>query len=377
MRTDPLVINDKLGDERSEPDRPGQFPIMSARDLLDVRNPLFEEHKKKDLFAKNFLRDPAGLSSEGRQQLDDFLTEHFGTPRAPIVKGLAQEHASLLQLSSDKLEPGRDLYRVHCIHCHGVTGDGRGPTAKWINPHPRDFRRGIFKFQSVDQAIDGRDRYPSRADLVRTLQQGIEGTAMPTFNLLSHEELESLVSYVIHLSIRGKVEHDILKEGFSCDPKTGQMSIGQPVKDFASEYDLVADQGKKWAEAQKKPIEVAPYPFKLGDHAELIVSMKRGKQLFLAEGTGEASCVSCHVDLGRRANWKFDSWGTLVRPSNLTTGMYRGGRRPVDIYYRIHSGINGSGMPRFGKLEPQKLWDLVNFVQALPYPAMRKELGLD
>jgi len=83
------------------------------------------------------------------------------------------------------------------------------------------------------------------------------------------------------------------------------------------------------------------------------------------------------VDFGRRANFKFDSWGTLVRPANLTTGMYRGGRRPIDIYHRIHSGINGSGMARFSNLEAKQIWDLVNFVQALPYPAMRKELNID
>jgi hypothetical protein len=96
--------------------------------------------------------------------------------------------------------------------------------------------------------------------------------------------------------------------------------------------------------------------------------------------------VSCHLDYGRLAKFKFDDWGTLTRPANLFTGVYRGGRRPIDLYWRLHSGINGSGMNRFADvliadksannsvLTEDRLWDLVNFVQALPYPQMRKGL---
>jgi mono/diheme cytochrome c family protein len=65
----------------------------------------------------------------------------------------------------------------------------------------------------------------------------------------------------------------------------------------------------------------------------------------------------------------------MVRPRELPRGHFRGGRRPVDIYYRIQSGINGSGMlKQGGLLSPDQIWDVVNFVRALPYPAMRQHL---
>jgi hypothetical protein len=48
----------------------------------------------------------------------------------------------------------------------------------------------------------------------------------------------------------------------------------------------------------------------------------------------------------------------------------------VDIYYRIHSGINGSGMAPFGSLGGERLWDIVNFVRTLPFQAMRKKYGI-
>src|SRR5207253_3229426 len=100
----------------------------------------------------------------------------------------------------------------HCLHCHGVTGNGRGPTARWVNPHPRDYRQGRFKFQSVDQAEErGTVLKPRREDLLQTLMEGLEGTAMPSFRVLSQKDLNALVSYVIHLSIRGEAEYVAIK----------------------------------------------------------------------------------------------------------------------------------------------------------------------
>ena len=35
-----------------------------------------------------------------------------------------------------------------------------------------------------------------------------------------------------------------------------------------------------------------------------------------------------------------------IIPRNLRLGTYRGGRRPLDIYYRIHEGIQAAPMPQ-------------------------------
>ena len=140
------------------------------------------------------------------------------------------------------------------------------------------------------------------------------------------------------------------------------------------------------AHRTRTPVDVAGLPVPHGDAAKMKASILRGQQLF--NGTGrtkeeseaakKANCVSCHADYGRRAKFRYDSWGTLVRPNNLTQGVYRGGRRPVDIYYRIHSGINGSNMNiHGGLLSGADIWDLVHFVRVLPYPGMRKAYGID
>ena len=85
--------------------------------------------------------------------------------------------------------------------------------------------------------------------------------------------------------------------------------------------------------------------------------------------------------------WKpgtLDDWGNPLRPANLNLGVYKGGRRPIDLYWRISKGINGAKMPAHATLLPdEQIWDVVNFVLALPYEpdllrdaaALRKKAG--
>jgi hypothetical protein len=67
---------------------------------------------------------------------------------------------------------------------------------------------------------------------------------------------------------------------------------------------------------------------------------------------------------------------TIV-PRNLRHGVYRGGRRPLDLYYRIYAGINGAPMPAAkGAVSPEDIWHIVNYVRSLPYE-FDGELGAD
>ena len=66
-----------------------------------------------------------------------------------------------------------------------------------------------------------------------------------------------------------------------------------------------------------------------------------------------------------------------IPPRNLRHGIYRGGRRPLDLYYRIHAGINGAPMPAAkGTISPEDIWHIVNYVRSLPYE-LDGELGVD
>jgi mono/diheme cytochrome c family protein len=422
-----------------KPDPPGQLPLMNMAGVKDPRNPFYRDYfkpKNQDDLAKKmqeydeFFIDPTQLYPEGKKILRAGLDRLFGTPARPRVNvpGVSPDIIDELKLDRTSLALGSKLYRLQCLQCHGVPGDGRGPTAQWVNPHPRDYRAGIFKFQSVNQA-ENQDRLkPTRADLFRTLYLGVEGTSMPAFNLLTSDELESLVSYVMHLSIRGETEQNVLT---ALAATKGTWPNG-PLEEYKIEAQA-AKIVKNWKESQSqliKPADNLARKLFKKDEAELTEaertkfeeekksSILRGQALItqkldqlkkylpkdqfaktypqrvkkaadfkdaeyeqeLANLIKSANCITCHMDYGQRAEMKFDEWGTLVKPANWTIPVYRGGRRPVDLYYRIHSGISGSGMPSFGKesngLSGEQIWDLVNFLQVLPYPAMRNKYGV-
>lgn len=360
LRSDPIVTSPP-GSTRWDTTRPGQLDNHIAH-LSDP-----------EIGGKTL--DPAKLPAKDRADLETALSEIFGTPAAPTVnlKDADEEtknHIETLMLDKEKLAAGSKVYRRHCMHCHGVTGDGRGPTGPWVNPTPRDYRQGLFKFMSTDVRVN--NRKPRRDDLYRTLEHGIEGTSMPSFGLLQDHEKEELVSYVIHLSLRGECER------YTMEPiLDGSGLEGGSVRDRVDE--LIRNSLKAWADSNAKGIEPSNYPYKENDD-DRQASVRRGYKLF-TDPRGSASCINCHLDFGRQAPFRYDKWGTMVRPANLTAGVYRGGRRPVDLYWRIRGGIDPSQMPRADfedktanreqwSNNADPYWDLVNFVQALPYPRM-------
>ena len=331
--------------------------------------------------------NPSDVSAADRQELGAELQKVFGTPANPLVDvGNNTENADRakeLQLDKEMLADGSELYRRHCLHCHGLTGDGRGPTGPWLAPSPRDYRQGLFKFISVDREKFVGNAKARRADLKRTLLRGIDGTTMPSFSMFTEKEIDHLVSYVIHLSIRGEVEFQVLAKMIgSRSPeqvKQGLPATKESLTDgsFAAEIQAqIATILEHWSESNKAMLEPTPYPYQDdkmdGEETQLQKSIRRGYQQF-ANPSGAAACMKCHIDFGRQVPFRYDQWGTFVRPANLTTGVYRGGRRPIDIYWRIRVGILPSSMSA-ATYTPTKTidpyWDIVNFVRALPYPGM-------
>ena len=331
----------------------------------------------KELGGKTF--SPKDLPENLRTELDTELQLTFGSPYKPSV-GISTHTETIalaksLKLDDETLAAGSKLYRRNCLHCHGLAGDGRGPTGPWVNPHPRDFRQGKFKFISSNPG--GNKIKPRREDILRSLKAGVEGTSMPAFGLLGEQALEQLTSYVLHLSLRGEVEFEttrtLLKKKNSVTELFELLPDEEPAKETVQEFVklYLKDLLKAYQKADAKGIEPATYP-NFSD-AEMLESVKRGYHLFSSSASDAFGCVSCHQDFGRQPLYQYDDWGTLVRPSNLTLSVYRGGRRPVDLYWRIKRGIPPSKMPAVtvpASEESQKIWDLVNFIEALPFPGL-------
>ena len=76
---------------------------------------------------------------------------------------------------SDQHGRARGIYRQQCGHCHGTTGDGDGPTAALLNPYPRDYRRGLFKFKSTERAAQADRCRPGAGHSLRGAGHGHAG----------------------------------------------------------------------------------------------------------------------------------------------------------------------------------------------------------
>lgn len=297
-----------------------------------------------------FLNAPklGELSEELQAAVKTELVKYTGTFAEP--KALAESDATPVDLVR-----GQAVYQERCEQCHGVSGDGNGPAGKYMYPKPRDYRRGLFKFTSTPYGSR-----PLREDLVRTVKLGARGTSMPNFSLLPERDIQAVVDYVITLSRRGELEQLLVDTADSEEEVDVEM-----VKD-----DLVPTVLRRWADADAA--EVRPFtlqPKFTADH------VARGKQAFLTKG-----CSKCHGEDGRgqtRDNRGNDAWGQPTRAADLTSGMLHGGPRPVDIYRRIYSGINGTPMPSFAQAlqsEPDTIWDLVAYVLHVSSRRREKEI---
>ncbi len=388
------------------------------------------------LYAKRMEMTGAAEMAPAVEDAHTALTRLFGKPDDPKWPKFLLEDESLASLvdvdrlrraagpvSSDEAGVHYGLYREHCMACHGVTGNGRGPTSRFLNPYPRDFRLGKFKFKATPIGSK-----PTRLDLERILRDGIVGTSMPSFGLLNEEDLQALIDYVIYLSVRGEVERRLLAEAaFEIDLEAGDRLFDAALEEddpeaFALQWqtieDHVVDTVRSWAAAPSQVTEVdgppVDYPLFGRDNAaelpqreRLAASIANGRRLYQGQVAG---CAQCHgaTAMGDGQTNDFDQWtkdwttlagidpkdkaelapmlalGALrprnIAPRNLRRGIYRGGSRPIDLYFRIVNGIDGTSMPAapmrpdnpLGMTEDE-VWDLVNYLLSLPYEHLAPE----
>mgnify|MGYP001194373083 FL=1 len=206
---------------------------------------------------------------------------------------------------------GEALYAQKCAVCHGATGKGDGAAEFVLFPKPRDLTSGKFKIRSTPSL-------PTDGDLFRVVTQGIPGTAMPSWTVLSDVQRWDLVAYVKSLS---------------------------PV--FTQQKAL-------------KPGLIPPTP-KLTP-----ALLETGKKFY-----ADAECFKCHGTTGKgdgeSAHTLKDEWGYAIVPYDFTiAGRMKGGNTVRDVYRTLLNGIGGTPMPSFAdSLSPEETWGLAYYVMSL------------
>jgi len=387
-----------------------------------------ETFEANDVYALSLERSrrlPTEAASEDVTRVVDQL---FGTPdkpRWPAEMMVTDERKRLvdpgrLARAAGPISSGRDgehrgLYRENCAVCHGLAGSGTGPTSLIQDPYPRDFRHGVFKWKSTE-----RPAKPTREDLVTLLRRGIHGTAMPSFAPVGPADIETLIDYVIYLSIRGEAERELLavamdELGYEDEPPRPELRLTsfspssdpEPATEAGEVIagvlnDITAD----WVAADERVAEVPPLPslpFDPPDDdqaAAYTESVERGRAIFHGQ---VANCAGCHgpAGSGEAELLDFDDWtkeyssrigltptdreamkpmreaGALpprpIEPRDLRDGVFRGGGEPETLFRRITEGIAGTPMPGVGLVDEassrgltdDQVWDLVRYVRSL------------
>ncbi|HKZ45880.1 MAG TPA: ethylbenzene dehydrogenase-related protein [Thermodesulfobacteriota bacterium] len=222
-------------------------------------------------------------------------------------------------------ENGKAIYDKKCWWCHGENGAGDGPAAEFLNPPPRDFTAGWFKFKSTP--FD--ELFPADEDIFRVISGGtnhasswggLSGTAMPNWDdKLKEQERWDLVAYITD-------------------------SLGHLEKPQKPSIDY-----KNQIKTSKESIE-------------------KGKEIF------QKLCVECHGEEGKGSGTKKlkDDLGFREWPRNLTKPWtFRINNDPKEIYTRISVGIPGTQMPSFADpaskktLSDEERWHVANYVNSI------------
>jgi mono/diheme cytochrome c family protein len=216
---------------------------------------------------------------------------------------------------SQLIETGKRSYRENCMGCHGANADGKGPAHLMLLPRPRNLVAGAFKFRTTPSGTA-----PLLTDIVRTLNEGVLGTSMPSFRLLPESEKMALALYI--RSLRGE----------------SSASIGvQPVNIPQAPREIFT----------KKKVFLA--------------SAVRGKKIYME------ACHVCHGDgglgNGPGAEGLVDGEEQPLRPANLSKSFIKGGRGARDVFRAISTGFDGTPMPGFAETYDEATrWDLVSYV---------------
>ncbi|HLQ58669.1 MAG TPA: c-type cytochrome [Gemmatimonadales bacterium] len=217
---------------------------------------------------------------------------------------------------------GKDVYRKWCAGCHGVDGKGDGEGARHMIPTPRDFTGALYQIRSTPSG-----QLPTDADLLRAIDEGLAGTAMPGWkSRLSDRQRRAVLAYIKTFST------------FFAD--TTQRP--QPIT-FGS-----APGGGSGAEA-----------------------LRVGRQFYDSIG-----CRKCHGDQGRgdgpsAPTLKDDAQHPIFAANLHENWRFNGGGSVEDIYHRLRTGLDGTPMPSFSDLLENKfltdeqLWRVAQYVRSL------------
>lgn len=129
---------------------------------------------------------------------------------------------------------GRGIYLGKCAHCHGLNGQGNGPTGRYMMKKPANFWLPQYKLYSD-------------AMWFYRIAEGVPGTEMPVWKLSLRQRkkaqrwdqiwyLVTYLKYIAQMSPMEPVPYDLPSAYYLVDPTRAQLSIVPVDTLWVSEY---------------------------------------------------------------------------------------------------------------------------------------------
>jgi mono/diheme cytochrome c family protein len=130
----------------------------------------------------------SNISAVARQSVLPRLPDTTGRVDLQVAEArtVSPVNLSLVEKPDQQmLETGKTLYASACVSCHGERGTGDGPAGAVISPPPKNLT-----------VNNGWKNGPSMSGLFRTLEEGIPGTAMISYNYMSPEDRVAIIHFM-------------------------------------------------------------------------------------------------------------------------------------------------------------------------------------
>lgn len=284
--------------------------------------------------------------------------------------------------STETEREDRRLYLLHCSSCHGITGDGKGPASRFLDPPARSFLKEPMRYVSGVRSL------ATDEDLRKTIVEGLEGVSMPGFPKLTTNEIDALIREVRRFQKQGlEAAYDRSRRSSSnsaaASPTvaaSGAVS-GNDSEAQNTKAGWVADRWRDtdslsvpaWlmqapaaattAAGSNRSDESSDAPSN-DTSADATESLAQGAAIFRKMG-----CQSCHAaeDSNKTNKLQFnDSLGRTISARNLLKEPLRRGSDRREIYWRIFLGIPGTPHPKVeGTLSDDEARLLVDYVAEL------------
>ena len=123
-----------------------------------------------------------------RQNINPPLPDSTAQKDLPVIQAKTIPPIDITKVTvptPELMEKGKNIFTSVCSSCHGLDGKGNGPASTGLNPPPRNFtsKTGWKSGQKLTQ-------------IFQTLQDGIPGSAMSSYEYLTPEEKFGLAHYI-------------------------------------------------------------------------------------------------------------------------------------------------------------------------------------